>query len=53
MFQDFKNLNLSRFIHGGVNVTGFQLIDTDTEFEEEFLKTMAKVTDHAQSTIPV
>ena len=26
-FQDFKRLNLSRFQHGGVNVTGFQLLD--------------------------
>ena len=25
--QDFKRLNLSRYRHGGVNVTGFQLLD--------------------------
>lgn len=27
VLQDFKRLNLSRFRHGGVNVTGFQLLD--------------------------
>ena len=30
MSQDFKSLNLSRFRYGGVNVTGFQLLDTPT-----------------------
>ncbi|XP_041358488.1 glutamate receptor-like isoform X2 [Gigantopelta aegis] len=52
---DFKNLNLSRFIHGGVNVTGFQLLDTDAEFEDDFLKSMVKVTDNmqGQNTVPV
>ncbi|MEQ2199185.1 Glutamate receptor 4, partial [Xenoophorus captivus] len=26
-FKGFKDINLERFMHGGANVTGFQLVD--------------------------
>lgn len=28
--QGFKDISLERFIHGGANVTGFQLVDFNT-----------------------
>lgn len=27
LWQGFKDINLERFMHGGANVTGFQLVD--------------------------
>lgn len=27
LFQGFKDISLERFMHGGANVTGFQLVD--------------------------
>ncbi|XP_050416819.1 glutamate receptor [Patella vulgata] len=40
---DFKSLNLSRYRHGGVNITGFQLIDEETTDNRDFIKEMKKL----------
>ncbi|XP_067664022.1 glutamate receptor 2-like isoform X1 [Haliotis asinina] len=37
---DFKNLNLTRYRHGGVNVTGFQLLDEKNEISRGFLEAL-------------
>ncbi|KAL5011717.1 hypothetical protein ScPMuIL_010268 [Solemya velum] len=36
---DIKNLGIERYRHGGVNITGFQLLDSTTPQVRDFLKT--------------
>ena len=38
--QDFRRLNLSRFRHGGVNVTGFQLLDRQQQSVLDLRRTL-------------
>jgi hypothetical protein len=38
LFQDVINHNLNRFSHGGVNITGFQLVDHQSEIVQNFLE---------------
>ncbi|ESO90626.1 hypothetical protein LOTGIDRAFT_163822 [Lottia gigantea] len=40
---DFKSLNLSRYRHGGVNITGFQLIDDQNSDNREYYREMKKM----------
>lgn len=37
-FQDFSKLNFKHFLHGGVNVTGFDLVNTDDPKVKSFLR---------------
>lgn len=37
-FQDFSKLNFKHFLHGGVNVTGFDLVNTDEPKVKSFLR---------------
>ena len=36
--QDFLNLDLERYQHGGVNITGFQLVNYSSPFVKTFLR---------------
>ncbi|BFZ24114.1 hypothetical protein BsWGS_27153 [Bradybaena similaris] len=40
---DFLSLNLSRFRHGAVNVTGFQLLESSPDSAEDLVKDIHKV----------
>ncbi|XP_052245576.1 glutamate receptor 2-like [Dreissena polymorpha] len=35
---DFAHLDMRRYMHGGVNITGFQLIDLQSKHLEDFMK---------------
>ena len=37
-FQDFANLDMGRYLHGGVNMTGFQLIDLSSKHVQRFMR---------------
>lgn len=37
IFQDILNFNLTRFRHGGVNITGFQLVNHNSRTVKSFL----------------
>lgn len=37
IFQDFQNLEMERYQYGGVNITGFQLVNYSSKFVKTFL----------------
>ena len=39
IFQDFLNLDMERYQYGGVNITGFQLVNYSSSFIKDFLGT--------------
>lgn len=38
LLQDIVNHDLDRFSHGGVNITGFQLVDHQSDIVQNFLE---------------
>ncbi|XP_076467659.1 glutamate receptor 3-like [Babylonia areolata] len=50
---DFQRLNLSRFRHGGVNVTGFQLLDEQQDSVKDLRRTLLHRGDEDVHPLPV
>ena len=42
-FQDFINLDMGRYQYGGVNITGFQLVNYSSPFVKSFLRVWRKL----------
>ena len=42
-FQDFINLDMGRYQYGGVNITGFQLVNYSSPFVKNFLRVWRKL----------
>jgi hypothetical protein len=40
------NMDVSRYLHGGVNVTGFQLVKMDSDIVKNFTKIWRRVDRH-------
>lgn len=38
LFQDFSRLDFRRFVHGGVNLTGFDVIDPEDKHYRTFMR---------------
>ena len=36
--QEFNSIDMRRYLHGGVNITGFQLLDPDNKRLQDFME---------------
>ena len=46
ILQDFANVDMGRYLHGGVNITGFQLLDPKSKQLKEFMDSFSRLDRH-------